>query len=87
VAAIVLAFLSAAPAASGSDLEEIRETQKKILERLDRQDRMLQDILQRLTGQPQPPGPNEIYDLPVAHSPIRGPKDARVTLVEFGDFQ
>jgi protein-disulfide isomerase len=31
--------------------------------------------------------PNKIYDLPVGDSPVRGPKDAPITLTEFSDFQ
>lgn len=30
---------------------------------------------------------NKVYKLPVAHSPIKGNKDASVTIVEFSDFQ
>ncbi len=82
-----------APAdAQKSDLEQIKETQKVILQRLDAQDKVLASILQRLQtvqagGRPQI-DPNKVYTIPVtAASQIKGPNNARVTLVEFSDYQ
>ncbi|MFH0981918.1 MAG: thioredoxin domain-containing protein [Planctomycetota bacterium] len=38
--------------------------------------------------QPQQPLPDTtVYDVQVGSSPVRGPKDAKVTIVEFADFQ
>ncbi len=75
-----------------SDLEQIKETQRAILQRLDAQDKVLASILQRLQtmqagGRPQV-DPNKVYTIPVtATSQIRGPNNAHVTLVEFSDYQ
>jgi protein-disulfide isomerase len=75
-----------------SDLSEIKETQKKILERLDAQDKVLKEIQSKVQQMPVAVGrpqvdPNKVYEIALANSPIRGPKNAPVTLVEFSDFQ
>ena len=93
VAVVALASvfsLSPARSFAASEMEEIRETQKKILERLDSQDKLLRDILQRVqagpAGRPEA-DPNRVYTIPIGGSPIKGPKEAVITLVEFSDFQ
>ncbi|MBI2963950.1 MAG: thioredoxin domain-containing protein [Deltaproteobacteria bacterium] len=90
----IAAAMALGTAASGraSDLAEIKETQKKILERLDAQDKILKDIQAKIQQLPAGGGrpqidPNKLYEIPIADSSIRGPKDAPVTLVEFSDFQ
>jgi protein-disulfide isomerase len=90
--AVTLALLGAVGAARASDLTEIKETQKKILERLDAQDKVLKDILQKLQAPPQGAArpqidPNKVYTIALGGSPIRGPKAAPVTMVEFSDYQ
>lgn len=91
VCVMASAALGFAPRAVFADeLGDVRETQKKILERLDAQDKVLQQILQKVQSMPagRPAvDPNKVYDIPIADSPIKGPKNARVTLVEFSDFQ
>ncbi|MBI5740221.1 MAG: thioredoxin domain-containing protein [Nitrospirae bacterium] len=65
-------------------LADIQKSQKAILDRLS-------DLEKKITA-PAAQGkpaidPNKVYNLPVAHSPIKGNKSAPVTIVEFSDFQ
>ena len=89
---LALALLGTAGPARASDLDEIKATQAQILQRLDAQDKLLKDILQKLQAQPQAAArpqidPNKVYTIALGSSPIRGPKGAPVTMVEFSDYQ
>jgi protein-disulfide isomerase len=89
IAAATLAVLATGATARASELSEIRDTQKQILQRLDAQDKVLREIQQRLSGAGGRPAedPNKVYTINLGKSAIRGPKNAPVTIVEFSDFQ
>ena len=79
--------ISSAPA---DEMGDVRDTQKRILDRLDAQDKVLQEILKKV--QTMPAGrpavdPNKVHEIPLADSPFKGEKKAKVAIVEFSDFQ
>jgi protein-disulfide isomerase len=92
LAVLACTALAASAPARASDLSEIKDTQKTILERLDAQDKVLKDIQTKLQQMPAGGGrpqvdPNKVYEIALANSAIRGSKSAPVTLIEFSDFQ
>jgi len=81
-------------------LSEILRTQKSIEDRLTiietKQTGMANMIQNRVIGQVSPPpsrpmppeeDPNQVYNIDVGHSSIKGDKNGKVTIVEFSDFQ
>ena len=85
----VLALALAAPGcAQKSDIEAVQTTQKEIIAKLEK-------IEKDIAAKPAAPAaaqrpqvdPNKVYEIPVANSAVRGPKDAPVTIVMFSDFQ
>jgi len=71
-------------------LKALQEGQKQILERLDRmendQKRILASPIFTRTERPTIDY-NKVYEIGIGDSPFRGPREAKVTLVEFSDFQ
>jgi protein-disulfide isomerase len=76
-------------------LYDIEQKQRRLESRISMLERQIRTILQKGTAQkqaaqkPQPPkeDPDQVYEIPVAHSPVIGNKDAPITLVEFVDIQ
>ncbi len=71
----------------GAEFEEMVANQKQILAKLDALDKAV-----KTRPAAAPPGrpqvdPNKVYKLPVGNSPVKGPKLAKVSIVEFSDFQ
>jgi len=83
--AVTLAACGANPA----DIEEIKKGQKDILSKLDGLDKAVQQVKAAApaAARPQMPDANKVYSIPIADSAVRGPKTAKVTVVEFSDFQ
>jgi protein-disulfide isomerase len=71
-------------------LKELREGQKAILERIEKMEKTQKELLASLQ-KTSPKRPtvdyNKVYDLEIGQSPVRGAKDAKITLIEFSDFQ
>jgi protein-disulfide isomerase len=71
-------------------LQDLADGQKQIMERLEKVEKSQQEILKSAKAAPRKRRQvdyNKVYDIAVGDSYFRGPKDAKVTLVEFSDFQ
>ncbi len=76
--------------AQKADVEAVQATQKEILAKLDSMEKtILAKVQAKPAAAPSKPqvDPNKRYEIPVANSYIRGPKDAPVTITMFSDFQ
>jgi protein-disulfide isomerase len=74
--------------ASKEDIAELKKQQRLILAKLGEMEKNLKRApaarpARGRTG----PEPSKVYELPVGNSPIRGPENAAVTIVEFSDYQ
>ena len=83
-----LATLSAC-GASPTDVEEIKKGQKDILAKLENLDKAVQQMkaAPAAPARPAAADPNKVYTIPVTAGQVRGAKDAKVTVLEFSDFQ
>lgn len=79
----LMALGFAAACVTRGDIEEIKETQKDILKKLDERPAARPQRPPR----PRGPDPAKTYAFPVGESYAKGPKDAWVTIVEVSDFQ
>ena len=80
---LILLGLGFAACVTRGDIEEIKENQKKILDKLDKVGRAGPQAPQR----PQGPDEKATYSVPVGDAPAKGPADAWVTVAEISDFQ
>jgi protein-disulfide isomerase len=71
-------------------VDEMQAQQKDILTKLDDlakgQKQLLAKAPAAAPSRPQE-DPNKVYDIPIGKSYVEGPKDAKVTIIEFSDFQ
>ena len=87
LAAGVTAF--AACGANKEDLQAIQDQQRQILAKLGDLEKKIDQGPQRAAAQRPPSGPDteKVYTLPVGKSPVKGPPNAQVSIVEFSDYQ
>jgi protein-disulfide isomerase len=75
---------------SKADIDDLKKSQQEILAKLDGLAKTVAAIkvpAAAPAGGPAAIDPNKVYTIPISSSPVKGPKDAKVTIVEFSDFQ
>lgn len=85
-----LATLSLASCGDDKYLGELKEQQRQILAKLTALDEKIDKAASRAAAAPARqtgPDPARAYSLPVGNSPVKGPEDAPITIVEFSDYQ
>jgi hypothetical protein len=82
---VILLGLGLAACVTRGDIEEIKENQKTIIDKLDKGGR----APARPAAKQRPQGPDRAatYSFPVGEALSRGPSDALITLIEVTDFQ
>jgi protein-disulfide isomerase len=85
---LVAATFAGCGGPSPADVDEIKKGQKEILAKLDALDKAVAQV-KAAPAAPQRPqvDPNKVYTLNLGDSPSKGPADAKVTIVEFSDYQ
>jgi len=73
--------------ATPQDVEELKKNQKDILAKLEALSADVKARPAAPAAAPGQPDPNKVYALSVGNSPVKGPKDAKVKIVEFSDYQ
>ncbi len=89
IAGLVLVTGLVACQSNPADIEELRKGQKDILDKLAALEKNVQQIKTAPPAAPARPqiDPNKVYNIPVGTSPARGRDSAKVTIVEFSDYQ
>lgn len=83
------AIWSTACTRSSEPLDELKQEHRQILSRLADLEQKIDRLAARPATAQRPlgPDPRRAYTLPVAGSPVKGPADAPITIVEFADYQ
>jgi protein-disulfide isomerase len=73
---------------NSADIQELKKGQEDILAKLGELDKSVKAVRAAPAAPARPEiDPNKVYDIPVANSPLKGPRDAKVTIVKFSDYQ
>ena len=85
---IVVLGIAAALVACGNseELKQLQESQRKLEAKVAELEKKVAGAAPAVAARP-PIDPNKVYDLPIGKSPVKGPADAPVVMVEFSDFQ
>jgi protein-disulfide isomerase len=77
--------------ATPQDIQEIKNGQKDILAKIEALSGDVKKVATaaaaRPAAAPGQPDPNKVYTIPIGNSPVKGPKDAKVVITEFSDYQ
>src|SRR5690349_1310239 len=73
--------------ATPQDVEELKKNQKDILAKLEALSADVKARPAAPAAAPGQPDPNKIYTINIGNSSQKGPKDAKVKIVEFSDYQ
>ncbi len=87
--AVGVLALAVACGPSPEDVRELEQQQKEILTKLGDLDKKLDQLAKAppAAARPQQADADRVYELPVGGSPVKGPANAKVAIVEFSDFQ
>jgi len=87
LAAGLLALGACGGPGNQADIEEIKKSQKDILDKLASLEKSVKEAPRPAAPARPQIDPNKVYDIPTGDSPVRGPRAAKVTITEFADYQ
>ena len=83
---------------SCEELGEVKEELRAVRAKLGENTKTLSTLVEKVDAvlskaklnrpqRPRGPDPEKVYSFPVGHSPVLGPEDALVTIIEISEFQ